>query len=71
MQGHIDLEGGEVESHIERIDVALCARVEYRASPRFAGRMREPEVSFVADAQGTEAVLEADKRGGLMGDLFG
>ncbi|MFW5415230.1 sporulation protein [Nocardiopsis sp. CNT-189] len=59
-----DIEQGRLAG--TRQEFPLYQEFEYRASPQFADRMRELEVSFVADAQGTEVVLEADKRGGLL-----
>ncbi|GAA1073523.1 sporulation protein [Nocardiopsis composta] len=59
-----DIEEGRLAG--TRQEFPFFQEIEYRASPRFADRMRELEVSFVADAQGTEVVLEADKRGGLL-----
>ncbi|WP_017595858.1 sporulation protein [Nocardiopsis potens] len=59
-----DVEEGRLAG--TRQEFPFFQELEYRASPQFADRMRELEVSFVADAQGTEVVLEADKRGGLL-----
>lgn len=40
--------------------------IEFRAGGRYAGRIGELEVTFVAAPDGIDVVLEADKRGGFL-----
>ncbi|GAB3452579.1 sporulation protein [Streptomonospora sediminis] len=48
-----------------RQEFPMYQELEYRAAPQFAGRINEMELSFVADPEGAEVVIEVDKRGGL------
>ncbi|MUL43554.1 sporulation protein [Streptomonospora sp. PA3] len=58
-----DIEQGRLVG--TRQEFPMYQELEFRAAPQFAGRMKEMELSFVADPQGVEVVLEVDKRGGL------
>ncbi|MFD0774020.1 sporulation protein [Streptomonospora algeriensis] len=48
-----------------RQEFPFYQELEFRAAPQFKSRMSEMELSFVADQQGVETVVEVDKRGGL------
>ncbi|QBI54751.1 sporulation protein [Streptomonospora litoralis] len=58
-----DIEQGRLVG--TRQEFPLYQELEFRAAPQYAGRMNEMELSFVADPQGVEVVIEVDKRGGL------
>lgn len=58
-----DIEQGRLSG--TRQEFPYYQELEFRASPQYHGRMNELELSFVADPQGVDVVIEADKRGGL------
>ncbi|MBV2366255.1 sporulation protein [Streptomonospora nanhaiensis] len=58
-----DIEHGTLSG--TRQEFPLYQEFEYRAAPRYAGRLNEMELSFVADDRGVDVVIEVDKRGGL------
>ncbi|MDA2813408.1 sporulation protein [Nocardiopsis sp. RSe5-2] len=59
-----DVERGRIRG--ARQELPYYQEIEFRPGPDYAGRMKELELSFVADAEGVLVVLEADKRGGLL-----
>lgn len=42
--------------------------IEFYPAPQYAGAINEVEVTFVADPEGVEVVLEFDKRGGFLAE---
>jgi sporulation-control protein len=59
-----DLEHGGIRG--VRQDFPFYQEIEFYPPPHYAGVINEVEVTFVADAQGVEVVLEFDKRGGFL-----
>ncbi|MCK9878365.1 sporulation protein [Frankia sp. Ag45/Mut15] len=47
-------------------DLPFYQEIELRPSGDYARRIRELEVTFLVDGAGTDVVLEADRRGGLL-----
>ncbi|MCX5415712.1 sporulation protein [Streptomyces sp. NBC_00059] len=58
-----DLELGHIHGSGQRLP--FYQEIELSPSPRYADRISEIEVTFLAGADGLDVVLEADKRGGL------
>lgn len=58
-----DLEYGRIGGTGQRLP--FYQEIEIVPSPRYADRVNEVEVTFLAGPDGMEVVLEADKRGGL------
>ncbi|MFE9725661.1 sporulation protein [Streptomyces sp. NPDC005794] len=58
-----DLELGHIRGSGQRLP--FYQEIELSPAPRYADRVNEVEVTFLAGADGLEVVLEADKRGGL------
>ncbi|WP_183391277.1 sporulation protein [Kineococcus radiotolerans] len=58
---HADVEKGRVRGS----DLPFYQELEF-APPAHVRRVDELEVTFLADAQGVDVVLEADRRGGLL-----
>ncbi|MDT0302997.1 sporulation protein [Streptomonospora wellingtoniae] len=58
-----DIEQGRLAG--TRQEFPMYQELEFKAAPQFRGRMNEMELSFVADEQGVDVVIEVDKRGGL------
>ncbi|MBB4760470.1 sporulation-control protein [Actinoplanes digitatis] len=63
---HADLERGGIYG--VRQELPFYQEIEFAAPPEYAKSMDEVEVTFVADATGTEVILEFDKRGGLLAE---
>lgn len=59
-----DLEYGRIGGTGQRLP--FYQEIEIVPSPRYADRVNEVEVTFLAGPDGMEVVLEADKRGGLL-----
>ncbi|MDT9682583.1 sporulation protein [Streptomyces sp. TRM76323] len=59
-----DLEYGHIGGTGQQLP--FYQEIEISPSPQYAGRVNEIEVTFLANPQGMEVVLEADKRGGLL-----
>lgn len=69
---HTDIEAGHLAG--TRQEFPLYQEIEFGAAERYAHEISEVEVSFVADPQGMDVIVEFDKRGGLFtqgGDLYG
>ncbi|MFB4271714.1 sporulation protein [Nonomuraea sp. GTA35] len=66
-----DLEAGHLRG--VRQELPFYQEIEFYPTGQYAGRVGEVEVTFVADPQGLEVVLEADKRTGRYssGDAIG
>jgi len=67
-----DLERGAI--HGARQELPFYQEIEFFPPPAYAGRIKEIELTFIADPHGLLVVLEADKRGGLFragGDTYG
>ncbi|MER5550644.1 sporulation protein [Streptomyces sp. NPDC002793] len=60
-----DLELGHIRGSGQRLP--FYQEIELSPAPRYADRVNEVEVTFLAGADAVEVVLEADKRGGLHG----
>ncbi|KII00325.1 hypothetical protein LP52_01840 [Streptomonospora alba] len=58
-----DVEQGRLQG--TRQEFPMYQELEFRAAPQYKDQMSEMELSFVADQQGVEVVIEVDKRGGL------
>jgi sporulation-control protein len=58
-----DLERGQI--HGVRQTLPFYQEIEFFAAPRYAGAVNEVELTFVADPQGVDVILEFDKRGGF------
>ncbi|MFC9946609.1 sporulation protein [Streptomyces pratensis] len=58
-----DLELGHIRGSGQRLP--FYQEIELSPAPRYADRINEIEVTFLAGPDGLEVVLEADKRGGL------
>lgn len=61
---HADLERGGIYG--VRQELPFYQEIEFAAPAEYAKSMDEVEVTFVADATGTEVILEFDRRGGLL-----
>ena len=61
---HADVERGGIYG--VRQELPFYQEIEYAAPPELTSSMDEVEVTFVADADGVEVILEFDKRGGLL-----
>ncbi|GAA3337657.1 hypothetical protein GCM10020358_14760 [Amorphoplanes nipponensis] len=61
---HADVERGGIYG--VRQELPFYQEIEYAAPPEHASSMDEVEVTFVADREGVEVILEFDKRGGLL-----
>jgi sporulation-control protein len=59
-----DLEHGAIYG--VRQELPFYQEVEFYPPAQYAGAINEVEVTFVADPQGVEVILEFDKRGGLL-----
>jgi len=59
-----DLEQGAIYG--VRQTLPFYQEIEFYPPPQFAGAINEVEVTFVADPEGVEVILEFDKRGGLL-----
>ncbi|WP_250027176.1 sporulation protein [Paractinoplanes maris] len=59
-----DLEHGAI--HGVRMTLPFYQEIEFYPPPQYAGAVNEVEVTFIADPQGVEVVLEFDKRGGFL-----
>jgi len=59
-----DLEHGAI--HGVRQSLPFYQEIEFYPPPQFAGAINEVEVTFVADPEGVDVILEFDKRGGFM-----
>ncbi|MGR6916815.1 sporulation protein [[Actinomadura] parvosata] len=65
-----DLEAGRLYGVAQ--ELPFYQEIEFYPTGHYAGRVREVEVTFVADPGGLEVVLEADKRAGhYSGDAIG
>jgi sporulation-control protein len=63
---HAGVESGGIYG--VRQELPFYQEIEYAAPAAYAPAMDEVEVTFVADASGTEVILEFDKRGGLLSE---
>ncbi|MGW9435648.1 sporulation protein [Streptomyces sp. NPDC055607] len=61
-----DLELGRVDGTGQRLP--FYQEIELTPAPRYADRVNEVELTFLAGPAGLEVVLEADKRGGLLSE---
>ena len=61
---HADVERGGIYG--VRQELPFYQEIEYAAPAEYANSMDEVEVTFVADSEGIEVILEFDKRGGLL-----
>jgi sporulation-control protein len=61
-----DLEHGQIYG--VRQTLPFYQEIEFYPSPQYAGALNEAEVTFIADPQGVEVVLEFDKRGGFLSE---
>jgi sporulation-control protein len=61
---HADVEKGRVRGS----DLPFYQELEFRPPSSLARKVNELEVTFLADPQGVELVLEADRRGGLLSE---
>ncbi|WP_017556446.1 sporulation protein [Nocardiopsis baichengensis] len=59
-----DIERGHIKG--TRPELPYYQEIEFRPGPAYADRMKELELTFVADERGVRVVIEADKRGGLL-----
>ena len=59
-----DLEHGAIRG--VRQTLPFYQEIEFYPAPQFAGSINEVEVTFVADPEGVDVILEFDKRGGFM-----
>ncbi|WP_127497077.1 sporulation protein [Actinoplanes solisilvae] len=59
-----DLEHGAIYG--VRMTLPFYQEIEFYPPPQYAGGINEVEVTFIADPQGVEVVLEFDKRGGFL-----
>lgn len=59
-----DLERGQLRG--VRQTLPFYQEVELYAAPQYASKINEVEVTFVANPQGVDVILEFDKRGGLL-----
>ena len=59
-----DLEQGAIFG--VRQTLPFYQEIEFYPPPQFAGAINEVEVTFVADPEGVEVILEFDKRGGFL-----
>ncbi|WP_250001646.1 sporulation protein [Actinoplanes sp. M2I2] len=59
-----DLEHGAIYG--VRMTLPFYQEIEFYPPPQYAGAINEVEVTFIADPQGVEVVLEFDKRGGFL-----
>jgi sporulation-control protein len=67
-----DLERGRIRGLNQTLP--FYQEIEFWPAQQYAGRINEVELTFVADAQGVDVVLEFDKRGGFFTggqDAFG
>lgn len=63
--------GADVEKgRIRGSELPFYQEVEFAPPPDLRGRITELEVTFLADPQGVELVLEVDRRGGLLTDGY-
>ncbi len=61
--------GADVEKgRIRGSDLPFYQEVEFAPPPGLRGRVNELEVTFLADPQGVDVVLEVDRRGGLLSE---
>ncbi|GAA4910889.1 sporulation protein [Streptomonospora salina] len=58
-----DVEQGRLQG--TRQEFPMYQELEFRPAPQFKRGMSEMELWFVADREGVDVVIEADKRGGL------
>lgn len=69
---HTDLEHGHLVGTAQQFP--FFQEIEFHPSPRYAHEIEEVEVSFVADPEGVDVIIEFDRRGGLFTegqDLYG
>lgn len=69
---HMDLEQGHLVGTAQQFP--FFQEIEFHPSPRYAHEINEVEVSFVADPEGVDVIIEFDKRGGLFtegADIYG
>ncbi|KUP97764.1 sporulation protein [Thermobifida cellulosilytica] len=69
---HTDLEHGHLAGTAQQFP--FFQEIEFHPSPRYAHEINEVEVSFVADHEGVDVIIEFDRRGGLFTegqDLYG
>ncbi len=59
-----DLERGAIYG--VRMTLPFYQEIEFYPPPQYAGAINEVEVTFIADPQGVEVILEFDKRGGFL-----
>ncbi|MFC7275253.1 sporulation protein [Paractinoplanes rhizophilus] len=59
-----DLEHGGIHGVGQQLP--FYQEIEFHPAPQFAGGINEVEVTFVADPEGVEVILEFDKRGGFL-----
>ncbi|MFI5888717.1 sporulation protein [Actinoplanes sp. NPDC051513] len=59
-----DLEHGGIYGVHQQLP--FYQEIEFYPAPQFAGTINEVELTFVADPQGVEVILEFDKRGGFL-----
>jgi sporulation-control protein len=67
-----DLERGRIRGVNQTLP--FYQEIEFFPAPQYQGRINEVELTFVADQQGVEVILEFDKRGGMFTgghDAFG
>jgi sporulation-control protein len=61
--------GADVEKgRIRGSELPFYQEVEFAPPPGLRGRVNELEVTFLADPQGVDVVLEVDRRGGLLSE---
>ncbi len=61
-----DLEHGRIYGVHQTLP--FYQEIEFYPAPQYAGAINEVEVTFVADPEGVEVILEFDKRGGFLGE---
>ncbi len=61
--------GADVEKgRIRGSELPFYQEVEFSPPPGLRGRINELEVTFLADPQGVDVILEVDRRGGLLSE---
>ena len=61
--------GADVEKgRVRGSELPFYQEVEFAPPPGLRGRVNELEVTFLADPQGVDVVLEVDRRGGLLSE---
>ncbi|WP_344972856.1 sporulation protein [Salinactinospora qingdaonensis] len=63
---HAGVEAGHLPGTAQ--ELPFFQEIEFHPAPRYAHQFEEIEVSFIADAEGMDVVLEFDKRGGMFSE---